>query len=484
MAVLALLAAGASAADRLPFGLTASRAVLEASLAGRGPSRLLLLGGLDGSPGATQRVRDEIIAVERSRKLAGRFAVTAVAAANPGNAALAFPPTGDAYRDQPESHALWRFILAEAPDAVVIVGPDAGLGEALKSLAIPVERAPEKGAILTRLKPPVRSQARIALEARAARTPRQVADQLAKVYGYELNEVAYIPAFALIARARLGAVAEIEKIVEPYRSGSRDSLAKATSSHFSGHLVFADLARRTRNPRYIELVRAAANMGFDADGKPRESMPMHNRMSDSVFMGSPILAAAGVLTGERKYLDMAGVHYRFMRALDLRPDGIWRHSPLDEAAWGRGNAFALLGQVLTLSWLPASHPDFDPILRDFQNLAAALAKHQDASGMWRQVIDHPGAYREFTATSMIARSLLIGIRKGWLDAKSYQPRVDRAWRAINERISPEGEFTDVCESTGAQKSLEDYLRRKAVFGRDPRGGAMALLFATEMAGLD
>lgn len=92
MAVLALLAAGASAADRLPFGLTASRAVLEASLAGRGPSRLLLLGGLDGSPGATQRVRDEIIAVERSRKLAGRFAVTAVAAANPGNAALAFPP--------------------------------------------------------------------------------------------------------------------------------------------------------------------------------------------------------------------------------------------------------------------------------------------------------------------------------------------------------------------------------------------------------
>jgi unsaturated rhamnogalacturonyl hydrolase len=42
---------------------------------------------------------------------------------------------------------------------------------------------------------------------------------------------------------------------------------------------------------------------------------------------------------------------------------------------------------------------------------------------------------------------------------------------------------DVCESTGKQKSKADYLRRAAILGTDPRGGAMALLFATEMAGL-
>jgi hypothetical protein len=42
---------------------------------------------------------------------------------------------------------------------------------------------------------------------------------------------------------------------------------------------------------------------------------------------------------------------------------------------------------------------------------------------------------------------------------------------------------DVCEGTGKQKSLLDYLNRAAILDRDPRGGAMALLFATEMAGL-
>ena len=32
-----------------------------------------------------------------------------------------------------------------------------------------------------------------------------------------------------------------------------------------------------------------------------------------------------------------------------------------------------------------------------------------------------------------------------------------------------------------QKTLEDYLRRTAILDRDARGGAMALLLATELA---
>jgi hypothetical protein len=39
---------------------------------------------------------------------------------------------------------------------------------------------------------------------------------------------------------------------------------------------------------------------------------------------------------------------------------------------------------------------------------------------------------------------------------------------------------DVCESTGKQKSLKDYIHRAAILGKDARGGAMALLLATEL----
>jgi hypothetical protein len=39
---------------------------------------------------------------------------------------------------------------------------------------------------------------------------------------------------------------------------------------------------------------------------------------------------------------------------------------------------------------------------------------------------------------------------------------------------------DVCESTAGLTTLEQYLRRGAILGPDPRGGAMAMLFATEL----
>jgi rhamnogalacturonyl hydrolase YesR len=331
--------------------------------------------------------------------------------------------------------------------------------------------------------PPEKSAIHRELDQLSTRTPKQVAEQSARFYGHELNDVVYIPAFALIARLRMGEQRDVERIVAPYVSGAKNSLEKVSSSHFSGHLIFAELAERTRDPRYVERVRAAANFGFTESGEMKESMPMHSQMSDSVFMGGPILVKAGKLTGERKYFDMALRHFRFMRKLDLRPDGLWRHSPLDEAAWGRGNAFALLGMALTLADLPPSHEGYKEILAEYQHHAAALAKQQDEAGMWRQVIDMPGAYRELSATCMIARALLIGLRKGWLHAKTFQPHVNRAWEAVKIRAGSDGKLIDVCESTGAQKSLADYLKRKAIMGTDPRGGAMVLMLAVEMAGL-
>jgi len=96
------------------------------------------------------------------------------------------------------------------------------------------------------------------------------------------------------------------------------------------------------------------------------------------------------------------------------------------------------------------------------------------------VIDNPASYRELTATSMIAFAMWRGIRNGWLDRSNYEPRVQRAWYAVRARISEDGGLVDVCTGTGKQKSLRDYFDRTAILGPDPRGGAMALLLATEL----
>ncbi len=308
----------------------------------------------------------------------------------------------------------------------------------------------------------------------APQSPREYAEQLSRYYGHDLDAVVYIPAVALIARIRLGALDDARRIAEPWVDGSRDSLAKATASHFSGHLVFAELAERTKDPRYVARVRAAADFGFAPNGE----MKFHNEMSDAVFMGCPILAKAGKLTGEKKYFEMAARHFAFMESLCKRPDGLYRHSPLCEVAWGRGNAFPLLGLALTLADFPEPR-----LLTAYQNLARTLAGYQDNGGMWHQVIDVPASYPEFSCTAMIATSYRQGIRNGWLPSAEYQPRVTKAWDAIRERTSSDGTLTGVCESTGKQKTLDEYLNRKAITGRDPRGGAMALLLSTELAGL-
>jgi len=95
------------------------------------------------------------------------------------------------------------------------------------------------------------------------------------------------------------------------------------------------------------------------------------------------------------------------------------------------------------------------------------------------VIDRPESYREFTATAMITYALMRGIRAGRLAADAFGPPAERAWEALKHRIATDGTLIDVCTGTGKQKSLRDYYDRPAILGRDDRGGAMALLVATE-----
>ena len=69
-------------------------------------------------------------------------------------------------------------------------------------------------------------------------------------------------------------------------------------------------------------------------------------------------------------------------------------------------------------------------------------------------------------------------------ASRTKSKCDAIAESVKQRTGPDGMLLDVCESTNKQRTLEDYLRRAAIAGRDPRGGAMAMIFATEMAGLN
>jgi rhamnogalacturonyl hydrolase YesR len=530
-------------ADDLDYATTKTRVLLVGGLDGSGVSAANTLAALrwffDSREAESLRQRYAVSAVPVANP-DGWAQGSGESNGSGGYPGRNYPPTGDAYSSptDPEAAYLWRWIGMQAPDLVVDVraaadgtsvqwllptGSPAALQSVASQLGEPgnISDASDLAAALVRVAPsntgaifalrvevPANgsflgellrasdaasfrgpSPARREIQQRLDRTPLNVARQLSEHYGHELETVEYIRALALIGRIRLGELtadasqlADVERIVAPFLNGEKPTLGeRANGSEFAGHLVFSELAGATRNRAYIALVRRAAEMGFDEQGRPREAMPAHNEMSDAVFMSGPILVEAGRLTGEDKYYDMALRHLRFMLKLNLRPDGLHRHSPLDPAAWGRGNGFPALGLTLCLSALPENHAMRPEILAALQSHLKALLPYQDETGMWHQVIDFPGSYRELTVTSMLTFAMARGIRLGWLDPETYQPAIDRAWYALRTRIAPDGGLVDVCTGTGKQDSLRAYLDRTAILGPDPRGGAMALLAATELA---
>jgi rhamnogalacturonyl hydrolase YesR len=472
------------------IGLAASGARIDAIVVeGRAKAArtVVLVGGLHGEDGSAAAVRAAATAYAQRRDRPVRL--LAVPLANPDGAAAQFPPTGVAYREHSESHALWRWLGAQAPDLVLVAGEDDfGLAAALGAQKvadmgrIPARRWPAGSDWLAGLGTITPSEAHVELERRRARSPRQLAGELAQRYGRDFDQPWYIGAIALIARIRLGDLADVRRLAEPWVDGSKDSLARPNSLVMAGHIVFTELARRTGDPRYIAAVRKVADLGFDAAGQMRESMPYHDGYSDSVFMGTAIAAQAGSLTGDRRNFDLADRHLRFMQRLDLRPDGLYRHRPEADVPWGRGNGFAALGLALTLAELPRDHAGYQHALQSYRALMAALLPLQTRDGLWRNVLNHPGAYAELSGTAMIGFALQRGLEQGWVRGRDYRQAVDRAWLAVNSRTSSSGGFIDVCESTASFTTLQQYLQRAALLGEDARGGAMALLFATELMG--
>ena len=496
----------------MPIGVTPAGSPIRAVVAsaaldpdGTTP-RILLVGGLDGSEDSV-----DLAAALVRHPGDGGVLLSAVLNAFPDRDPVeAFPPQGPAYAGAAgEAHYLWRFLGMLAPDLVVglrLSDRSGDLEAALQRGASPADvgRIPAatlrvlaggkslddlRRETLKRLSELAHglqpSAARRALRGRLSRSPLETARQLEVAYGHALDSAVYIPALALIGRLRLGdlagesRLADVERIAAPYLDGKPSLGSRTTASHLSGHLVFAELYERTRSPEYLELARAAADLGFEPDGAPKASMPFHNEMSDSVFMGCAILARVGRLTGDERYFRMALKHLRFMQSLDLRADGLYRHSPLDDAAWGRGNGFPALGLALALTDWPPGEAGHSEVLEAFRGHLRALARHQDPTGTWHQVIDRPGSYRELSSTAMIGFAVTRGLRQGWLSQSEFEAVADRAWRAVLLRIKPDATLVDVCRSTGRQTSLRAYFDREAILGHDDRGGAMALLIATE-----
>ena len=486
--------------------------------------RLVVVGGLDGSADAARIVLDavrwfktEAPDAERARWLVSALPL-AMPAADPTAAPAAFPPTDGFFDDpdRPESRYVWRWVAYQAPDLVVEVragdelsvragtGPEAegvpagslsaaladpanhtGLGpvDTLLVTAGATDGAAVMRDILARAAGTAyaRSPLRDALDRRMARDPLTVARLMARRYP-GTPSISYIPALAWVHTLRLAEMDDDaslrDKVMEevgPWLSGDQPLFGDRISfAAVAGTMIFSELARSSGTDRDTAARLAAEGVALAA-AETAPGVPRHaSGWSDDFFLGT----IAAVRAGDPEGLAAAVRLVTTTAARLQQSNGLFHHDAGAPTSWGRGNGFGALGLAELLTVLPADHPDREAVLDIHRRHLTGMRTQQAPDGMWRQIVDVPGSYRETSVTAMTLTALTRGIRLGWLDA-SYRPAVDRAWRALLAHVLEDGRLVDVCFSTGAGPTRRHYLDRPAVNGADDRGGAMVLGAALE-----
>jgi rhamnogalacturonyl hydrolase YesR len=280
------------------------------------------------------------------------------------------------------------------------------------------------------------------------------------------------------ARWREKAVGEMQ----PFLNGEKPTIAERhLLTSLAAHLAFADLARLGKDAAARAIARKGAD--FILAETPADIVRFRTNWTDDMFMATSVLARVAAATGDARYADAVDRLLTSYAADLQQPDGLFIHAKAGPYAWGRGNGFAAFGLMEALTYLPDTWPARARVLEIYRRHMRAMAAHQAADGMWRQVVDEPTSYPELTVTAMTLTAMARGIGHGWLDT-SFRPIVDRAWRGLLARIEADGSLHGVCSGTGARADRQYYLERPAIDGPDDRGGAMALTAALEMAALE
>ena len=318
--------------------------------------------------------------------------------------------------------------------------------------------------------------------------PLTLAVNLEKIYGHRLDEpIIYTQGVAVSARVKLQNLVQVSpdtlsgiiEVVAPFVSDpTKIFTPKSGTANYAGIGWTEEMAEATGKDKYANLLVMTADKFTENTKDNPISYPLDPDVRvEDMFFASLVLGKAFKRTGNERY---AEVLKNFLIACDTQQDiGLWWHCHESPFFWGRGNAFAALGFAEALTYLPDNLPGRDQLLAKHLHHLEALKKFQDETGMWRQVINNSDSYLEHSATTMIGSTIARGIRLGWLD-NHWIRMLDKIWEGVISRTDLKGNLNQVCTGTGPQSDVESYMKRPFSNGRDDRGGAMTLLFVTEL----
>ncbi len=107
--------------------------------------------------------------------------------------------------------------------------------------------------------------------------------------------------------------------------------------------------------------------------------------------------------------------------------------------WGRAVGWYSMALVDVLDYLPSELESRKEILFILNDLLKAVAKYQDSSGMWYQVLDmgeEPGNYLETSCSAMFIYTCAKAVDRGYVDKKYYETAV-KGYEGIISRMVTE-----------------------------------------------
>ncbi len=207
---------------------------------------------------------------------------------------------------------------------------------------------------------------------------------------------------------------------------------------------------------------------------------------DDAWMSIPFLARMGAFTGERKWFDDAARQVTGMSARLFHDDvGLYDHSWFENALpadpkffWGRGAGWMLMSMAELLTLMPEDHPDRAKVLDIFQRSVQGAATVQGPTGLWHQLLDKTDSYFETSATAMFTFAIARGVNRGWL-TPTYAPVAQTGWRAVEQRVRPDGQIDGICVGTTAAYDAVYYYNRPTDLGA-MQGYGPALMAGAEV----
>lgn len=208
--------------------------------------------------------------------------------------------------------------------------------------------------------------------------------------------------------------------------------------------------------------------------------------ADTLMMSVLTLAKLGQTLGHPEYTEEAKKQVLLhIQVLQDKYTGLWyhgwrfdQHDNFGGAFWGRGNSWITISfpELLNIFDLPVGDALRNYMITILTEQIDALAKYQDASGLWHTLINDPTSYLEGSATAGFTYGILKAVHDHYIDAQ-YKTVAMSGLTALFANIDDTGALARTSAGTPMGETKDFYKQIK--ISVMPYGQSMAALALTE-----